>query len=389
MALTLANLAIPSVKGLPLTVTPTARRKIQALLLGFPGVSRRSPWAVARYLGHTGIDQARVTYLHFLWDWADSLIWPTDEQPPTSAVPRGIWNLDELPRLEISEGSSITPSTYSYIPTCVDVLKFLRLLARGYDWSEVADRMLIPPTLAKSWGDFVDAADRRLSLHGEPLVPETRQSVRFLTHVSESAWGRLLGFAHQRVINNEDLGPQSLVVARVPLRRDDIMKMIGASRQWLMWADGQFRVTRTIADYWSIEKGRQLVVATDKAFIQRTFDSIASEMGFTISSQARSGKKKKLQIDVAYEKLESTSGHAKVNERCAFILQDAAEGTVRSSFEWLTAATAWLLTASFRGESAAQPGNKDVEQLERKLAALQLELEQARQTMRQPTRGSG
>ncbi len=379
VAMALADLELPGAERLSVKITVAARRTIQSLLLGFPGVSRRSPWAVARYLGHTGIDRARITYLHFLWDWAESLIWPADEAGVTDQAIREIWNLDELPRQTVADIESAPTRSCRYAPSCVDALKFLRLLARGYQWHEAADRLSIPLFLAGEWIDIVDSADRRLHLQGEPLPPDDKCSARFLKHIGENAWDRLIAFAHQQSVHAISTDQNQLGVGKTMIRREDILKMIGASRQWLMWADDQFWLTRGMLDYWRVGKEQRLFVGTDKAIGENTFKPIAEVVGITISSPVMEHRKKKFQIDVAVDCRDDYQGNAVIQKRCAFIILEGTKGIVRNSFEWLTAALAWSLVTDFPGDKPTQlTKTKTIDQLEQQLAELKKELKQAR-----------
>ena len=351
VALALADVEIPGSTGLPGVSSSKWRERVQTLLLGYSGVSRRSPWALARYFGHMRTERARSSYLHFFGDWADSLIWGNAKTSSTKRSIDGIFDLDALPPLERPPAPVASDvGNLRYTPSLVGVLQFLRLLGRGYPANEAGNRLSMPTHVASDWGNFVDTVDRRLYFAIEPLVEKDKESTRFLGHLTEDAWQRLLSLA--ATISSEFI---SATFGKSGVRTVDVrsigLSMIGATRQWTMWTTEHLTMLRILLDLWSISTDQQRIVGPLKAIAGSDFDRLALDLKFDIKAPDHDASKAAIKIDAGMEfKNEGRELH-NFGRRCAFLIEEMHDRHIRNSFEWLVACVAVLLFVPTHAQS--------------------------------------
>lgn len=354
VALALADLELPGSERLPGVASREWRQRVQILLLGYAGVSRRSPWALARYFGHTGTDRARASYLHFFGDWADALIWDGVSEKASERNVEGVLDLDALPRLDIDPVAQIASvEPLHFVPTIVGTLHFLRLLARGYSARQAGDRLGMPQHIVSEWALFVDTLDRRLYLAKEPIGLDEHLSARALSHVGEDGWQRLLSLAAPIVSEDvarklEQRGVTSGEVRPVGL------SMVGATRQWTPWTIEQLTLLRVLLDIWEISADQQRMVGRLEDIAGSEFQRAATSLGFNIRSVKGDSSEASVKIDAGMElKTEGKELH-NFGKRCAFLFQEKNGRSVRNSFEWLVACIAVLLFVPTNAEIAAR-----------------------------------
>lgn len=345
VAMALADVSLPGAERLPAVSSPEQRRHIQTLLLGYPGVSRRSPWALARYLGHAGTERARASYVHCFGDWADALIWQHDEKERARKTLPDVFDVDQLPELErVPARATLPDQRYRYRPTAARVLQFLRMMGRGYSAGDAAERLSIPDKFCASWASYIDTVDRRIYLEGEDLPPVQQQSCRFLAHINEAGWQRLLSVATAH--SGREL---EKFIDDCRSKENEIhligLSMIGATRQWTLWTLDQLVVMRALLNFWSVPPALQRMVGPLEKIAGGEFERCALEQGFQIESMRAQTDKKALKIDAGMDLKKEGRELYNFKRRCAFLFRENSSHAIRNSFQFLLAGVVTMMLA--------------------------------------------
>jgi len=345
VAVALGDIQMSSAAGLPNVHDEQKRKNIQEVLLGYPGVSRRSNWAIARYLGHTNVKRSQISYLHLLWDWANELVQPHLD---CKRLPEGIQDVADHPvQLPVvSQNYVVQPSGHKVTLA----LRYLKLRGEGHSGLEAAQLLGLNEEMALSWADVVNQVDSRLHIQGKPRDPSVTDCARFTTHLTQDAWIRLLRHATDApmqanlLFDADDPRPVSV----------RLIEMIGASRQLIAWRVGQFKMLRSVCDCWDIEIQHMRLVPTRKALLDRVFDQYAKNNGFELTSPMNVGKKL-FQIDKVTSEKVSLDGRGPSEYRCAFTIRETNENVIHNSYELLVAlASLALANISLSVEKSAQ-----------------------------------
>lgn len=342
VAVALADIEIPGIERLPGVAAPERRKAIQELLLGYAGVSRRSPWAVARYLGHSGTERARASYLHFFGDWVDVLLWKDAQSDRDVRVDNGILDLDALSALERSPlPAQSLRGDVRFAATPVATLQFMRLLGRQCPVNRAAESLSIPTHVAEDWANVVDAVDRSLYLFKQEVPDPNALSCRFLSHITEDGWKRLLKRAEE--MNISALWETGIALDRL---RDIGLSMIGPTRQWTPWTVNQIKLLRALLAAWSIPEKQQLLVGPVEAIEGTAFGKAAVDLGFAIYPVQFGEKKKSFQIDAGMRANVNARELSNFALRCGFIIRESPTEAIRNSFDLLVAGISLLLLSS-------------------------------------------
>lgn len=343
VAMALGDLELPGQERLSGISSADQRQNIQRMLLGYPGVSRRSPWALARYLGHTGTDRARASYLHHFGDWADHLIWKSQSDAALRRNIDGVFDLDALTPVERCQvGVPASDDPLSYKSSVVSVIQFLRMLGRGYSSEIAAARLSIPDELAIERIKFIETVDRRLHLPADPEVEEGKESTRFLKHVTEDGWQRLLSVGMSLSLDaiNETLLRHDVGINDIRL---DGLNMIGPTRQLTMWNIEQLGLLKSLLEIWNIPLDQQLMVGPVEKLAGGEFKLAATLLGFDIRPLKYDPKKSSVQIDARLDFKHGAKNLENFALRVAFLFVEKAGQPIRNSFEWLVACVALLI----------------------------------------------
>jgi integrase len=323
----LANQNINAASGIPGAKDDDQHRKIQELLLGYPGCSRRSNWAIARYLGHTNVERSQISYLHFLWDWAGCFWKPLGR---SSRIDPTIADRGVLPKASISLQGK--PRIEACPPAILSALKYLVLRSKGFDGPSAVKGMCLEAHAGVRWTQFLNEVDRRLHLPGVPRDPSNQESARVLDLIRPAAWKKMQSYAHDAL--EKETAFEN--IKAIDNMSECLVEMVGNSRQLVGWRDEHFRIIRCASDYWGIGQENILVVPTRIAFADKAFDELVARYSFSLTSPA-TARKKRTQIDYVRSANVTIDGRAPHEYRVAFLLNSTDQCAVRSATELLIA----------------------------------------------------
>lgn len=208
--------------------------RAESLLMGRPGQTRRKMWATSRFLGHIRRDTTCRNYLHFLGDMVDRY---ACRARSNNVRLKNAITLEDFPRLApISTCLLEQLEPIPAIATPSRVLKLMRLLARGRPIHEAARSLSLENHVADSLLQLLTIVGGRIKLSKSKLsdkggnVPPYDLLVRRL---KEPAWDRLINFTTK-------MDQEKSVLPTETLGINEIVEMIGATRQVLLWEEKHF-----------------------------------------------------------------------------------------------------------------------------------------------------
>jgi integrase len=297
---------------------------IQQALLGIPGVTRRTPWALARYLGHASTVTAPRSYLHFFPDWLSShLTFKTDKQrkPLKNCLDIEALRADKVPpapmAFEEQAPPTITPSS---------LMHMMRLASLNRPLHEAAAIYGIHAEKREQLEKILDLISRTrfTPREGEPEMPFS-----FLTRITSDGWMRMNNIMAEAERSN----------LRMPLNFDieQLNGMIGDTRQLLLTDSSEFARLRSLVTYLSLEPDDYQLIATDPQYPPH-YDA-ALENGFTLLSREAVGTNKKaFRIDKLM--LLFNANVHQVRYRVAFCVPRNRTKKIRNRLEFLLLAVA-------------------------------------------------
>ncbi|PKO87247.1 MAG: hypothetical protein CVU18_11360 [Betaproteobacteria bacterium HGW-Betaproteobacteria-12] len=278
-------------------------------LLGNVGsISRRSGWAIARFLGHGSPTTTIRSYLHFIFDWAGSL---TDITPTGSST---MATLDEIHRLDtLPEASPVVvdlkPTPPAKPVTVCTILQAFRLHARQFQARTIAAGLGVEERHVGEWLALLSREGKQTG-YGE-----------IVGDLADSTWDRLIEWARSLPTTNK----QPAAVPSV----GDLREMLGLTKQLLAWREPHFEALRAAIDYFGISKEQFHLFAVARASSSTV--ALCRHYDFELSERPRAKAKANrpaalLQID---------SGFAEphldfVGSRVALVLEEDASTPIRN-----------------------------------------------------------
>ncbi len=313
---------------------------IETVLLGKTGDTRRKMWAIARYLGHSRRETTCGYYLHFLGSWADTYNIYIGRNAPMPKF-MNAFGLDDLPRapeiktrlLELIKPKQASPNT-------TQILKLLRLVARGRAIPDAADSLGIGESHAMALKAVLEMIGARLRLCNakhEAGKNGTTPYLILLRKLKEPAWNRLIEFS-------EAMGkkpPESVSVGNA----ENIGEMIGANGQILLWEEKQFSLLAAFLKHFEIENGDFRFVRSEK--MTPELDKLASRYGL-VSIRASGTGTKGFQLDVICTGRGSLE--VVIESRYAFAYKKNDCRQMRNSYDFMVAFIAFSLACMIAGE---------------------------------------
>lgn len=280
---------------------------IASHLLGAPSPTRRTLWALARILGHAGPSTTLTSYIHVLDRWAESFADHAVRRP----VKHRVLTCDDLDILPRQRGTTLqTPEApMPRMPGCRDLLRLLRLLARGTPWQAASCHLDLEESGCARIHDALLCISRH---HSTPMISNEEAARLLLRAVTEEQWEALLSCAEQidarRLTWSSDLeAPTSASVAL----------LISRQRQVLLAKPAHFLWMRLFLDAANIRGSHYELTATDCE--HPDLRAYATAQHFTIRPRTdvtRGGKRP--QIDP----LTLDDGFSTVRHRCALIFRE-------------------------------------------------------------------
>lgn len=256
-----------------------------AQLLGGPfRPSRRHAWAIARFLGHASPKTTCKSYLHFIFEWAESLLSISGREDAAIEL-QGIPHLEQLAELSAESRSSAEVPQPRRIATLHAVLKAYRLHTR----------QISPMSIAATLGHAIAEVQNWLALLGSQ--DHSSRVGEIVASLSEPSWDRLIAWSvsfNERSIANQ-----------IPMPVEALIEMVGEKRQLLAWNTEQFALLQSALEYLEITETQYSVFGS--AQLHAGTQELALAHGFSISErpliQSRASKNKairRMQIDTAY-----------------------------------------------------------------------------------------
>ena len=306
-------------------------QSIQRATVSTSRQTRRTPWAVARLLGHASPRTTFNSYLHVQFDWTAQRV---REMSPGhfAAGPRRKFkiaiDLDLWPVVEnYLIGIHVPPVPESRPCTPALVLKYFRLRAQGMPPHSAGEHCLLARA---EWQRIEDS----LILAGRKLAPSSSAphidvaAIAFpqvlLGRVQGPRWSALIGYIEQR--------EQEAPVLPSTSCTDAIGQQIGRTRQLLLWSEDHFVQLRQFME-WMRWTGEHLALFRP-AKLDPLVTQWAQVNGFTHlrSTQSAAGRKV-LQIDVASDFLPGLPAITHPDRVAAVI--GAANPIARDGYEFL------------------------------------------------------
>lgn len=161
--------------------------------------TRRSTWALARYLGHARSSTSLKSYLHFLCEWSE-VVENKDRQNNSIRCPKNAVQLEKLEReKELLEPPDLKIATsQSTRVTTEQLLKFLRLTRSGHPIESASKTLGIRLKASRMLYSLIQLESQNIrQIDSERSGPE--RSISILQKIKASAWDRLIKEASERV----------------------------------------------------------------------------------------------------------------------------------------------------------------------------------------------
>jgi len=342
-------------KASPLLLSSGAANA-EAMLLGRIGQSRRKIWAVSRFLGHVRRETTCGNYLHFLGEMSDLYTSLNKGHSNIHNLKNAI-TLDGLPRsAEIDTGLLEQLEPKHIVPTPSQILKLMRLIARGKPILEAATSLGISDHIAKTLQSLLAKVGKKIKLSGSKLSArqiDTPEHLKLVWRLKEPTWNRLIKSA-SIIDQQESLSPD------LKTDNDGIIEMIGATRQILLWEERHFALVAAFLDYMKIEAADYKLVRSNLTI--EDFDQVIKRYGFDAISVSDMKKEKTFQMDVAY----AGDGKYAVQIRCALVITESDSRVIRNGIEFLVAFIAFAIPLMHRASQSSGPESVSLSAIESK-----------------------
>lgn len=318
---------------------------IEMLLLGRKGPTRRKAWAIARYLGHVRLATTFGNYIHFLSDWADDIVHGAKVALRRPSLKTAII-LDDFPVVDITQEIEHLQADKKSEPSIYDLLRFVHLVSLGR-----------PSILAASVLDIENDLSRLCIRTLKELSSKVRVSkacgdgnesdemvIRqgILSHISQTAWLRLLQFAQEI----EKTGLESFELSRSVC--EGYVDMIGATRQLVMWNADQFEAIKYGLEYYGVTNNRYEIYHSPK--VTDGLMEQAGRAGLNLkSTKKHADNRYRPQLDAGYE----SSNKNRVESRCALLFKENSTYYIRNSIELAILMSVFFLSKLTKSDATA------------------------------------
>lgn len=298
--------------------------RLESILMGVTGISRRQSWGLARYLGHAGTHTVWRSYLHLQPDWARQLLdIPRDHS--AAHVPE-IVDLSAAALGAGIHGDLLAARRDESTPLDVrGAFAFMRLIALGKSPTAATVSLGIDESAAEELTCAIETIGRRLRLSPKGASSDAHKNdpFEFLRRYPTQTWNRMMTWART-------VDPASLSMALVDTQLPPLallVEMTGATGQLVMWTPGHFATARRLLSLAQIGDDEFLVVRTKHW--HSSLEMRATASGFAVKDPATYAKR--IQIDSA-----GTDDPALgVARRAAILFQERPAGVARNRLELL------------------------------------------------------
>ena len=301
------------------------RADIERMLLLRSGPTRRKAWAISTFLGHASRATTFKSYLHFVADWTRATA-PADLAKPAIG---SIVNLIELRSCERAGELStdlLATSSRTEPLTIESALQLLRSIGRGRSAADAADALGADPACAEELSRAVTNVGDQMHLTPKSGEEASRSAHEFVARVTVSGWSRLYELART---SQERCASEKTEEKRIGnVGPSDVVEMIGATRQILMWKPQHFALMRRMCSCLTIGSERYTVIRSN--MWNDRLAALAHDAGFTAKQNDEIGGRKRLQLDSAWE----GENRNRVERRCAFLFQENHDYWIRNRLEF-------------------------------------------------------
>lgn len=252
---------------------------VRRTTLGTHTRTRRTPWALARLMGHSHPRTALKSYVHLLPDLACShLEWAPDAGVQDLREKRleQVLDLDQaktrseyLLKSEIIE-AALAPT----VPTAQETLKALRLMQQGWSLTRIASACSLTSQQIDWLHQLITDIDAILQ-HYPKINPKKGGTSVLLSHISASRFDALIASAaHVSFENTEDL----IALNAETLEPD---RLIGRSKQIVLFDRSQFQFLADLLHRWGWPPETLSLISSRR--IPADYLDWAQEAGFKVT----------------------------------------------------------------------------------------------------------
>lgn len=310
-----------------------AAESIKSTLLGTQLTTRRTLWAIRRFVGHGATDTLTRSYLHLLGCWVDDLTVSYRNTTPLRKLTHAI----DLEQYKCAGG--IDHELLNRLPlptqalTPLLAMRALRLVSRGKPHEEVSDSLGISPQQTMTLVEAIERLSRTTKPSGSAKRTngETHATLgylrEFLSRISEDGWRRLT--THLQKIETHARESTESDCPQIAISIDQLLELIGPTRHILLWEPQHFDLARRFLNYVDVENDSWVLYHSRKSG-QDLLD-IAKSYAFSPIPLPPPLGKKPLQLDSA----RTGSQRYLVEQRCALIYKQNDESPVRNAIEFV------------------------------------------------------
>lgn len=331
IGIALANVRHPTWDGASSLCGNPSNADVDKILLGNSGITRRKIWGISRPLGHSRRETTCGSYIHFLGSWADTFNTHAKSYK-TAPIFRNALNLDDLPRMaEINTNLLELIKPRAFAPSTTQILKLLRLLARGGSIFDAARNLGIGESHAKELESLIETIGKKLRIckvKAEGDKNDSASFIKLLQKLKEPAWNRLIEFSDSVSKKSSENLPEVDI--------ENIADMIGANRQILLWEEKHFSLLAAFIRHFEIKKEDYRFIRSVKTTME--LEKLPYHFGFATININEVGVKK-FQLDVA--RCKAGALELVVESRYGFVVKENNCHVLRNSHELIVAFVAF------------------------------------------------
>lgn len=208
---------------------------LNAIVFGHREVTKRTSWAVSRYLGQCILDTQYRSYIHFLSDLVETrfkaLKVSEDKYSLTSKNVIQLSALKEIARVDYSL-LSLIPSRQTIITPLV-ILRVFKLVGMGKNSDWIAEHLDIPTQKINSIFELLKKQLYLVTVNNKPVNVQS-----FFNSFKKPVWERLTQLVSRAHLDNGKVD----LIRTLRSKCGVPSVMVGATRQIVLWNSVHFRI---------------------------------------------------------------------------------------------------------------------------------------------------
>jgi len=323
-----ANQVAYKLHGLNLTAWKKLKNNINADLkvdlLGLDHeTTRRSSWASARFLGHTGRATQYKNYIHFLGDWADDFHDPFDSRFKIFKS-KNILSISALPLINPPALKvKVFPKQPLEEPTINTLFRALVLLSNGKSVDAVCAITFMALGTINLLREFVVQISNKL----RALVVIENGGMAIMNKISRSGLERIYDLTYKTDARVKEKNFALTQLNKLPI--DELISLVGMNGHLLMYQEHHFNLIRSMLDIFEIDDDLFQVYKSNKS--ANNFNQVVEKNRFQIKNPMSLRSGTAIQLDPVWD--HNTGFH--VEARSALIFEKNSVGFVRNRYELL------------------------------------------------------